>query len=669
MMTYRTRYFIYGAIFGFCFPVFASIFDVIMQGLPLGMDSIIQVQRTQPLHWVINSAPLFLGVFAMFAGIQQDKVLRRTDLLAKENTERKRAEVRSKALFDNSPDAFILLDSDGNIIEWNDNAVAIFGYGKSEVLGKNFSIILPPQELGLNAGYRKCYQKSENILGVIRELVGQRKDGSYFPLELRTAKMVIDKGSIFLVSARDITERKRAQNEILRLNASLEERVQQRTQELVDKVEQLALTSKYKSEFLSNMSHELRTPLNSVIVLSELLASNDDGNMSEEQIKFLNIINGSGKDLLELINDILDLAKIESGKVTTDLQDVFFTDITQHIEWNFRYMMESRGLGFSITLAPDLPPSLYTDSQRLQQVMRNLLSNALKFTEQGQVSVRIAAEESVLLMDHDGHGNVKPMIAFYVTDTGIGLADDKQKIIFESFQQADTGTAKKYGGTGLGLSISRELAWLLGGALQLEMSSPGKGSTFVLYLPAASPELGQNSSPATQAIMPLPETSQEPILNSAMGSRTSSQHAGGTPALPSGADLASTTSPASLAGKKVLLVDDDPHNIIALTALLLRHKMVVTSAENGRAALEQLGSNPDVDIVLMDIMMPEMGGYEAMRQIRQMKQFESLPIIALTAKAMNGDREKCIAAGASDYVSKPVDADKLCSIMRALLCR
>ncbi len=261
--------------------------------------------------------------------------------------------------------------------------------------------------------------------------------------------------------------------------------------EIQEKSRQLEIASQYKSEFLSSMSHELRTPLNSLLILAQLLAENPEHNLSEKQVEYAKTIQGAGKDLLELINDILDLAKIESGTVTLELQDVSFANVSEQLERAFRHVAQSRSLGFGVELAPGLPPSLYTDSQRLQQVMKNLLSNAFKFTQKGQVSVRIAAVESGWSVDHDGLNRAQTVIGLFVTDSGIGLAADKQKIIFEAFQQADTGTAKKYGGTGLGLSISRELAWLLGGELRLAMSAPGQGSTFVLYLPLRAPESGQ----------------------------------------------------------------------------------------------------------------------------------------------------------------------------------
>ncbi len=492
-------------------------------------------------------------------------------------------------------------------------------------------------------------------------------------------------------------EQESRDNKILRLNASLEERVQelhsqqeelkQSNEELEEKnnlladqkveveyknreieaarltleekAAQLALTSKYKSEFLSSMSHELRTPLTSLLILAQMLAENAEHNLSGQQIEYAKTIQGSGKDLLALISDILDLSKIESGTVTPDLQDVSFATVREQVERAFRHVAESRGIGFGVELAPGLPPSLYTDAPRLQQVMKNLLSNAFKFTQKGQVSVRIAPVESGWSVDRDGLNRAQTVIGLYVTDTGIGLAADKQKIIFEAFQQADTGTARKYGGTGLGLSISREIARLLGGELRLVESQPGKGSTFVLYLPLRAPEPAAKAPP--QGSMPQ-ETNSGP-------SAVADDRAAIKPEERRQVLEKPYQSADSLAGKKVLVVDDDVRNIFALTAVLERHKMAVLSAENGRAALEELGQNPNVDIVLMDIMMPVMDGYETMRQIRQMKQFESLPMIALTAKAMQGDREKCLEAGASDYVSKPVDTDQLLSLLRVWLYR
>ncbi|MDF3031067.1 MAG: sensor histidine kinase [Moraxellaceae bacterium] len=708
---------------------------------------------------------------------------------------------------------------------------------------------------------------------------------------------------------------------------------------LEDKAEQLALTSRYKSEFLSNMSHELRTPLNSLLILAQQLAENSHHNLTPEQVEFARTIQGAGKDLLSLINEILDLSKIESGTVTLETSNLAFRQICDQVERTFRPIADSRNLDFSVELDSRLPASLHTDEKRLQQVLKNLLSNAFKFTEKGGVAVRMEPAYSGWSVDHPVLNRSPIVVAFTVSDTGIGIPADKQMIIFEAFQQADGSINRKFGGTGLGLSISREISRLLGGELRLVESAPGRGSTFVLYLPLAAllqagdvsrrsdPEgsrtprkellraelaktdprwLGtlllddrgslvadvaplphddrddiqpgdptlliveddlhfagilltaarqkgfkgiiagtgeealhwvQTTPPAAitldltlpdmdgwvvlERLKRNPETRHIPVDiisgedNRARGLRygafaylvkpvtaeaiqkiltdvkkfteqdvrellvvdsseaqrqliegligstdvrihkvetaraalaelstrrydcvvmelnlpdmrgvdlieTIQQREGlrdipiviyGTSDLPkeelerinalaSKGTIKSVKSSDrlldetalflhrvvaalpeeqramlealyveadSLVGRKVLIVDDDIRNVFALTSVLERHQMDVVSAENGKAALAMLDAHPDTDIVLMDIMMPEMDGLTAMRHIRRRWEFESLPIIALTAKAMKGDRDKCLEAGASDYVSKPVDTDQLLSLMRVWL--
>jgi signal transduction histidine kinase/DNA-binding response OmpR family regulator/HAMP domain-containing protein len=690
---------------------------------------------------------------------------------------------------------------------------------------------------------------------------------------------------------------------------------------LEEKAEQLALTSKYKSEFLANMSHELRTPLNNLLILAHMLVENPDGNLSPKQIKYAETIHSSGTDLLALINDILDLSKIESGAMAVEVGDVPFADLEEYVSRNFRHVAESRGLDLSIELTPDLPRTIFTDAKRLQQVLRNLLSNALKFTERGSVTLRIERTHEGRTAGRTGLDGTGHAIAFSVIDTGIGIPLDKQRIVFEAFQQADGTTSRQYGGTGLGLSISREIAHLLGGELRLE-SVPGQGSTFTLYLPetyaapvkAGRPELRLAVSPwrvpGDQAVVAggrkalsmapieveddredirggdrvlliveddstfarilldmarekgfkglvaargdvalvmarkfrpnaitldigLPdvggwtvldrlkqdaETRHIPVhvlsidedrrrarafgawshLSKAAGTEVvgeafarilrsvekrlksllvvdgdpvrrqsvletigdadvvvtpaeSGQEAlgqlapwafdcvvigpepldmavdqlirqmlavsgnpdlpiilfgegAGGPAVPRGlpedAIVRRADSPARLleltiqlmhrveshlpenkrrlldearevdpmlAGRKVLIVDDDVRNIFALTSFLERAAIQVLHAENGRAGIETLVSIPGIDAVLMDVMMPGMDGYETTRAIRELEEFRTLPIIAVTAKAMKGDREKCIQAGASDYIPKPVDLDQLFSLLRVWL--
>ena len=719
------------------------------------------------------------------------------------------------------------------------------------------------------------------------------------------------------------------QEELQETNAKLEEKarmladqkseVEQKNREveqakgaLEEKATQLALTSKYKSEFLANMSHELRTPLNSLLILAHQLAENPEGNLSLKQVKFARTIHTAGTDLMGLINDILDLSKIESGTVTIEIDEVLFADLREFVDRTFRHVAEGKGLLFEIEIAADLPFILATDSKRLRQVIKNLLSNAFKFTERGSVSLRISRAESGWSDDHPTLSVANSVIAISVEDTGIGIPLEKQRSIFEAFQQADGSTARKYGGTGLGLSISREIARLLEGELTLQ-SQPGGGSTFTLYIPDEHPSLTARTStlparlqpeaersagvPASlpraalgllddvNAIAPddrvvlivendsgfarilvdlahragikavvasrgdaalalarrfqpaaitldlrLPDISGTEVLQALKGnaeirdipvhviSGVTDGHerildlgaasywlkpvdsptleelfqqvkSGGKPRrvviatnpekngdlaaliedkdalvvsyisgqraiedlradgadciivsldLPDmnaesfverrqaespddrtpiliytdgevpkkrkarlkkvadGANIRLVENPgrlkeeiggilrpamlvepslrkiqnkagpeelAALESKCVLVVDDDVRNIFAITSLLERYKMNVLFADNGRQAISMLESTPEIDIVLMDIMMPDMDGFQAMRQIRNLNQFRALPIIALTARAMKGDREKCIEAGASDYVPKPVAPDQLLTVL------
>jgi signal transduction histidine kinase/HAMP domain-containing protein/CheY-like chemotaxis protein len=707
--------------------------------------------------------------------------------------------------------------------------------------------------------------------------------------------------------------------------------VEQARQALEEKAKQLALTSKYKSEFLANMSHELRTPLNSLLILSDQLSKNNESNLTSRQVEFARTIHSSGNDLLALINDILDLSKIESGTVIVDVAEVAFGELQDYVDRTFRHVAENKRLEFNLDFASSLPRGVQTDAKRLQQILKNLLSNAFKFTERGGVSFRIEPVEEGWSHDNDSLNRARTVVAFSVTDTGIGIPPEKQQIIFEAFQQADGSTSRKYGGTGLGLAISRELARLLGGEIKLS-STMGGGSTFTLYLP-------QSYAPARQprrqgAPLPLPtenanvlmipqsdmpqhrgpqepsaanqfaddsahirsgdkvllivendntfahvlydvaheygfkavvtgrgaqaiakarelqpaaitldinlpdfdgwrvldrlkddattrhipvqiittdEETQRGLRMGAMGGLTKPIKSKETldemfgrlasfinprqrkmlvatqdeavrnelvdlvagedveihtaasgkevlERLPEGAydaavvgldlpemkgfdlvdeiyavpaakelpvmvystrelskkeeltlkrlcqtmPLKDVRSPerlldeaclflhrpmeklpearrqmidklhqaaSVLAGKKALIVDDDIRNIFAMTSLLEPYQMQLLSSETGKGAIEILQSTPDIDIVLMDIMMPDMDGYDTMRAIRKVAKFRSLPIIALTAKAMKGDREKCIEAGASDYIAKPVDTEQLLSLLRVWLYR
>jgi CheY-like chemotaxis protein/nitrogen-specific signal transduction histidine kinase len=563
-----------------------------------------------------------------------------------------------------------------------------------------------------------------------------------------------------------------------------------------EKAEQLALTSKYKSEFLANMSHELRTPLNSLLILSRLLADNPHGNLNEKQIEFARTIHSAGSDLLSLINDILDLSKIESGTVSIEIADMPLISLKQHMERTFRQLAADKNLQFSVEFDSALPDSIHTDEKRLQQVVLNLLSNAFKFTTSGSVTLAVNKVASGWSAQHPILRDAQHAIAIAVTDTGIGIAKDKQKLIFEAFQQADGTTSRKYGGTGLGLSISREIARLLGGELQVR-STFGEGSTFTLFVPleatgsvalpdGASSARYDNSGatvpnvlvsrmeviddretlgdspfaliveddPAFAAILldiareaglkgvvatagagtlaltrklqphaitldlglsdidglvlldllkhdPLTMHIPVQVISGAEKLRSAlSLGALGVTEKPATSDqLASVFAelarhvrdaftnrsqiiarvpddPAAalraapeLAGAKILIIDDDIRNIYSLTGVLESYGVEVLHAETGRDGIALLELNPDIDVALIDIMMPEMDGYETMRQIRAQPITADVPLIAVTAKAMKGDRQKCLDAGASDYIAKPVDIELLLALLRVALAR
>ncbi|WP_406174126.1 HAMP domain-containing protein [Streptomyces sp. NBC_00996] len=489
--------------------------------------------------------------------------------------------------------------------------------------------------------------------------------------------------------------------------------IEEARQVLEERAEQLAVSMRYKSEFLANMSHELRTPLNSLLILAKLLADNADTNLTPKQVEFAETIHGAGSDLLQLINDILDLSKVEAGKMDVSPTRIALVQLVDYVEATFRPLTAEKGLDFSVRVSPELPATLHTDEQRLLQVLRNLLSNAVKFTDSGAVElvirpagadVPVAIREQLLesgsLRDADAD-----LTAFSVTDTGIGIAASKMRVIFEAFKQADGTTSRKYGGTGLGLSISREIARLLGGEIHAQ-SEPGRGSTFTLYLPLHPSELPPQGygqlAPALEAgellaseaelsgadietpaeVKSYRETQNGPAALFRRRRRAVSaveqRSALPGPGQPNGAAGAAQEQWAAAGrqdaephprrgirfeGEKVLIVDDDIRNVFALTSVLEQHGLSVLYAENGREGIEVLEQHDDVTVVLMDIMMPEMDGYATTTAIRRMPQFAGLPIIALTAKAMKGDREKAIESGASDYVTKPVDPDHLLSVM------
>ncbi len=544
--------------------------------------------------------------------------------------------------------------------------------------------------------------KTEVLLKQSQELTEQLRERS---AELENRQKALQESNAQLEEKAELLAQQNRDIEVK--NTEIEEA----RQVLEERAEQLAVSMRYKSEFLANMSHELRTPLNSLLILAKLLADNAEGNLSPKQVEFAETIHGAGSDLLQLINDILDLSKVEAGKMDVSPTRIALVQLVDYVEATFRPLTAEKGLDFSVRVSPELPATLHTDEQRLLQVLRNLLSNAVKFTDSGAVelvirpasadvpqSIREQLLEAGSLQDADAD-----LIAFSVTDTGIGIAAGKMRVIFEAFKQADGTTSRKYGGTGLGLSISREIARLLGGEIHAA-SEPGRGSTFTLYLPLHPSELppqgyaqvtsGAADAQAGQADDGVEEADQQPRERTAppetpggpaalfrrrrkaLGAseqRTAlpgtQRQSNGSPGAQEqwsearGQDAPEARRTFSFDNEKVLIVDDDIRNVFALTSVLEQHGLSVLYAENGREGIEVLEQHDDVTVVLMDIMMPEMDGYATTTAIRRMPQFAGLPIIALTAKAMKGDREKAIESGASDYVTKPVDPDHLLSVM------
>jgi len=781
-------------------------------------------------------------------------------------------------------------------------------------------------------------QTNEELQSQSEELQSQSEELQTQQEELRQTNEALEERTRGLEQQKTAVQEKNRALEVNRIEMEKAQIEMEKAQAaIVLKAQELELASKYKSEFLANMSHELRTPLNSLLILAQLLADNKPGNLTEEQVKYAKTVYSAGTDLLTLINDILDLSKVEAGKVELQWENVLLGDLLTMIEQKFRHVAEDKGLAFHLAIADNIPSTLSTDSQRLKQIINNLLSNAFKFTSTGEVKVIVQRPANMPIFSELGSNvlEVTQTIAISVTDSGIGIPKDKQQVIFEAFQQVDGTTSRSYGGTGLGLSISRQLARLLGGELTLT-SEEGKGSTFTLYLPISKSNSQSNDDQlslkpsvyqANQTIQTAPQelispkgpnspkeliAPKEPIADDRNNLQPSDKsiliieddqkfssiliqlaHSNGfkcliaedgitglqlaeeykphaiildvglpqldgwtvmeklkdnpnTRHIPvhfmsaaspqqnmdaqrmgaigyllkpvsmeqlgkafqkieqfltttvknllvisdieshqqkilelvegeniqtqltatisnvcqqlqttaydciildidiengSGCELLeqmqqektcqtpiivyadrdltpneealllrcadeipikSVQSPerlldeatlflhqieanlptekrnmlqmvhdktAILRQKKVLIVDDDVRNIFALATVLEDHDMEVVTGTNGKEGLAMLNENDDIAIVLMDIMMPEMDGYEALQKIRQQPRYRQLPIIALTAKAMKGDKTKCIEAGANDYLAKPVDTDKLLSLMRVWLYR
>ncbi|HKG99376.1 MAG TPA: response regulator, partial [Bradyrhizobium sp.] len=409
--------------------------------------------------------------------------------------------------------------------------------------------------------------------------------------------------------------------------------IEQARRALEEKATELSLTSKYKSEFLANMSHELRTPLNSILILGQQLTENPDGNLSLKQVEFARTIHGAGTDLLNLISDILDLSKIESGTVTVDAEEILTSNLLETVGRPFRHEAENRQLSFTVEVDPNLGRSIVTDSKRLHQVLKNLLSNAFKFTADGGVRLSVSAAIGGWGADHPVLNQSPAVIAFQVSDTGIGIPLEKQKLIFEAFQQADAGTSRKYGGTGLGLAISRELASLLGGEIHLQ-STPGKGSIFTLYLPLkySGPTVAPRISASLHySAAPLQAVAQERVIEQLPDDRLN---------LEPGDTI-------------LLIVEDDPHYARVLIDLARDKGFKVLVAARGSEALE-LAKQFQPTAVSLDVFLPDMLGWTVLSQLKHNPLTRHIPVQIIT---LDEDRQHALARGAFSFVNKPTTTE------------
>ncbi len=563
-----------------------------------------------------------------------------------------------------SPAVVCGMSPDGRTTFINPAGEQILGYSAKQLAGKNWwQTFFPGEAHRQIERMRKTFtgQDVQNF-----DLTFTTKNGDTRVLSWSSISCHSDSGQLVEIIGfgNDITERQRAAT-VLReakeqtelTNKKLEQVIEQSNRATIE-AERANLT---KSEFLANISHELRTPLNSILLISHLLQQNEPSNLTDKQIEFARTIHHSGEELLQLINNILDLSKIEANKRELQIEALVLEDLALDIKRMFKPMAEEKGLSLTIRVDKGLPEKITTDTQALHQVINNLLSNALKFTQRGRVTLLIQRPDDpgeLLRDDLDAAHTV----AFVVEDTGIGISPDKQAGIFDAFMQEDGTTSRKYGGTGLGLSISKGLADMLGGELSM-YSQKNRGSRFTLYVP----EKWRNTKGKWQILTPqttykLGSTEIVNHENERPRERISRSSQPG-PVARAGMEQALFSLPADQMAfpweKKILIIDDDMRNVFTLTSLLEEKGLSVIIGKNGKQGIERLKENPDVDLVLMDIMMPEMNGFEAIDAIRKMDQFAHLPIIALTAKAMKGDREQCLQAGASDYLSKPIDLPEL----------
>jgi len=449
----------------------------------------------------------------------------------------------------------------------------------------------------------------------------------------------------------ELEDRRRELEEKAQLLEVRNREIAEASSSLEAKADELTRVSEYKSQFLANMSHEIRTPLNSMLILAQMLAADEDSRLSEQQREWAATIHSAGRDLLVLINQVLDLSRVESGRVESQLGRCSLDGVQALVKRTFQPLALQKKLDLKVVRDDGIPDEILSDRQLLDQILLNLMSNAFKFTEHGGVELHIEFAPEGRSYDTDALRRSEKVLAFRVRDTGIGIPKEQQKEIFEAFRQADGSLTRRYEGTGLGLAISREFARVLGGQLEVE-SAPGAGSVFTLFLPVVRPALEGDAQgvPVEAAVPEAAEPADGPAKEKPAAVR-----------LPDGVQR--------LAGRSALVVEDDMRNLYAITAILERLQMTVVPAPNATSAYEELRSNPLIDVVLMDLMMPDIDGYEAMTTIRKMPDVGDVPIIVLTAKSSQADRGKALESGADDLLLKPLEIDQLAAAILRILGR
>ncbi|MBI1215833.1 MAG: response regulator [Alphaproteobacteria bacterium] len=555
---------------------------------------------------------------------------------------------RLRAVVDSALDGIIAIDERGTVQNYNAACERLFGYKASEVIGQNIKMLMPEPYHSEHDGYLERYNRTgdAHIIGTSgREVTGRRKDGSTFPMDLSVSSFELSGKRYFSGTVRDITQRKEA-----------EERVQKYQ-------EGLRQSSQYKSEFLANMSHELRTPLNSLLILARGLAGNEEGNLTEEQVEEAQVIHNSGLELLSLISDILDLSKVEAGKLNVLVDDAPLSGILHHMEQQFEPIAREKGVALKVEREKGLPDIMQTDAQRVEQILKNLLSNAFKFTEKGTVTLKVGRPSAQDELQQDSL-DPAATIAFSVIDTGIGIGAEKLNDIFEAFQQEDGSTDRHYGGTGLGLTIARKFAHMLGGEIHVA-SKKGEGSAFTLMLPETLvlPEAAEEDIDQPPEAPPAKQAGSRPPARRREAERR--EQAGPAPRPSGHSFIADDRNALGEKDKTLLIIEDDPAFAKTLMKIARGHGYKCVAAGDGKSGI-LLASELPVDAIILDLMLPDIDGITVLGQLKHDLRTRHLPVHVITGRDDDDNGVIPLRKGAVGYLTKPVLEEDMEGVFRRI---